>query len=66
MGVLGNPRSLDSVATLRCFGDFYPSTEANRPGFKPDYDTITATCQLDADGRTAIWKNGTFKCIEGN
>ena len=66
-GVLGtNGRSVNSVATVTCGGNFYSSTQSNRPSHTPTTRTRSSTCRQSKDGRTAYWDNGIFKCVQGN
>ena len=66
-GVWGtNERSVDSVATVTCGGNFYPSNKGNMPGHTPTTRTKSSTCRQSKDGKTAYLDDGINRCVPGN
>ena len=61
-----NGTNLDSVATVTCHQNYYPSNQGNMPGHTPTTRTKSSTCKLRKDGKTPYWDNGILKCVPGN
>ena len=57
---------MDSLASVECFIDHFPSNQGNIPGHTPTTRLKSSTCRESKDGKTAYWDNGIFKCVPGN
>ena len=57
---------MNSIASLQCLYDYYPSNKGSIPGHNPTNKVKSTTCRLNEDGKTAYWDNGIFKCVPGN